>query len=111
MSESPAPTATAPATPFDPSPRVAQELALPVPGARAVAKLLEEGASVPFIARYRKEQTGGLDEVQIRAVEEKRGYYTELHERRESILQEIDKQGKLTPELKKKIEATWVKAE
>src|ERR1700757_429742 len=111
MSESPAPTATAPATPFDPSPRVAQELALPVPGARAVAKLLEEGASVPFIARYRKEQTGGLDEVQIRSIEEKRAYTLEVHERRAAILAEIQSQGKLTPELRAKIEGCWVKAQ
>ena len=96
--------------PFDPTPRVAQELSLPLPGVRAVAKLLAEGASVPFIARYRKEQTVGLDEVQIRAVEEKRAYYTEVHERRTAILAEIEKQGKLTPALRAQIEGCWVKA-
>jgi uncharacterized protein len=78
---------------------------------RAVARLLEEGGSVPFIARYRKEQTGGLDEVQIRDIEEKRAYYLELDERRKVVLAEIDKQGKLTPELRKQIENCWVKAE
>jgi protein Tex len=101
---------TSPAPPFDPAPRVAQELSLPIQGVRAVAKLLEEGASVPFIARYRKEQTGALDEVQIRAVEEKRAYYTELAERRAAILAEIESQGKLTPQLRAQIEACWVKA-
>jgi uncharacterized protein len=95
---------------FDPSPRIANELNLPLAGARAVAKLLAEGGSVPFIARYRKEQTGGLDEVQIRSIEEKRAYYLELHERRTAILAEIDSQGKLTPELRKQIETCWVKA-
>ncbi len=78
---------------------------------RSVQKLLAEAATVPFIARYRKEQTGELDEVQIRSIEEKHLYYTEVHERRVAILAEIDKQGKLTPELKAKIEASWVKSE
>jgi uncharacterized protein len=95
---------------FDPSPRIAGELNLPLAGVRAVAKLLAEGGSVPFIARYRKEQTGGLDEVQIRSIEEKRAYYTELYERRVAILAEIESQGKLTPELRKQIESCWVKA-
>src|SRR5262249_5296289 len=95
---------------FDPSSRIATELQLPVAGVRAVAKLLAEGGSVPFIARYRKEQTGGLDEVQIRSIEEKRAYYLELHERRTAILAEIESQGKLTPELRKQIESCWVKA-
>jgi uncharacterized protein len=96
---------------FDPSERIAEELKIPLAGVRAVAALLAEGASVPFIARYRKEQTGGLDEVQIRDISEKRTYYVELVERRTSILAEIEKQGKLTPELRAKIEACWVKAE
>ena len=56
---------------YDPSPRVADELKLPLASVRAAAKLLAEGASVPFVARYRKEQTGGLDEVQLRDVAEK----------------------------------------
>jgi uncharacterized protein len=96
---------------FDPTLRISEELNLPLAGVRAVAKLLEEGATVPFIARYRKEQTGDLDEVQIRAIEEKRSYALELHERRTTVLAEIEKQGKLTPELKAKIENCWVKAE
>jgi len=95
----------------DPCPRIALDLKLPLPSVKATVALLAEGATVPFIARYRKEQTGGLDEVQIRDIEEKRAYYTELLERRRTVLAEIDSQGKLTPELKKKIEAVWVKSE
>ena len=106
MSETPASISVG----FDPSPRVSQELSLPIAGVRAVAKLLSEGASVPFIARYRKEQTGGLDEVEIRSIEEKRAYYLELSERRAAILAEIQSQGKLTPELRAQIEGCWVKA-
>ena len=93
------------------APRIAADLALSITGVRAVAKLLAEAASVPFIARYRKEQTGGLDEVEIRAIEEKRAYYLDLVDRRQTVLAEIDKQGKLTPELRAKIVGTWVKAE
>ncbi|MDQ3036793.1 MAG: RNA-binding transcriptional accessory protein [Myxococcota bacterium] len=95
---------------FDPVPLIAQELGLPPRGVAAVVKLLEENATVPFIARYRKEVTGGLDEVQIRDIQEKRAYIVELEERRASILEEIDKQGKLTPELKSKILACSTKA-
>jgi uncharacterized protein len=95
----------------DPCPRIALDLSLPLAGVRATAKLLAEGATVPFVARYRKEQTGDLDEVQIRDIDEKRVYYTELLERRKVVLAEIESQGKLTPELRAKIEATWVKSE
>jgi uncharacterized protein len=97
--------------PFDPVPRIAEELRLPPAGVRAVARLLGEGATVPFIARYRKEQTGGLDEVQIRAVEEKRDYLVELEGRRSTILAAIEEQGKLTPELRRAIEACRAKSE
>jgi uncharacterized protein len=58
-----------------------------------VVKLLAEGATVPFIARYRKEVTGGLDEVQIRAIEERRIYVLELEERRAAILASIASRG------------------
>ncbi len=95
---------------FDPAFRIADEVSVPLAGVRAVASLIGEGGSVPFIARYRKEQTGGLDEVQIRTIEEKLGYYTELNERREAILTEIEKQGKLTADLRKQIENCWVKS-
>lgn len=95
----------------DPCPRIALDLSLPLTSVRATAKLLAEGATVPFVARYRKEQTGDLDEVQIRDIDEKRVYYTELLERRKAVLAEIESQGKLTPELRAKLEATWVKSE
>ena len=87
---------------------------LPTLQTRAVAAalaLLDEGATVPFIARYRKEATGGLDEVQIRTIEERHGYMKELEERRAVVLAEIGRQGKLTDELKKKILEVATKAE
>ena len=73
--------------------------------------LLQEGSTVPFIARYRKEQTGELDEVQIRMVEEQLTYFLELEERRHTILKSIDEQGKLSPELRARIEASRQKTE
>ena len=73
--------------------------------------LLQEGATVPFIARYRKEQTGELDEVQIRTVEEQFTYFCELEERRITVLKSIEEQGKLTSELRDRIEATRQKTE
>ncbi|MCU0656440.1 MAG: RNA-binding transcriptional accessory protein [Polyangiaceae bacterium] len=88
---------------YDPVPALSEELGLPRPSVGAVVKLLAEGATVPFIARYRKEATGGLDEVQIRAIEERRGYLIELEERRQTVLSEIERQGKLSDELRKKI--------
>jgi uncharacterized protein len=97
--------------PFDPAPRIAEELRLPPAGVRAVARLLGEGATVPFIARYRKEQTGGLDEMAIRAIEEKRDYVVELEDRRRTILSAIDEQGKLTAELRCAIETCRAKSE
>lgn len=69
----------------------------------AVAKLLEEGCTVPFIARYRKEAHGNLDEVQIGAIQERLAYYRELEARRETVLSSIIQQGKLTDELKARI--------
>jgi uncharacterized protein len=95
---------------FDPVPAIAQELALPVQGVRAVVRLLAEGSTVPFIARYRKEATGSLDEVQIRAIEERRSYLLELEERRSTILESIASQGKLTDALRARIMACETKA-
>lgn len=90
--------------------RIAEELSLLPSGkvsanqvAAAVA-LLDEGATVPFIARYRKEVTGSLDDTQLRLLEERLRYLRELDERRVSILASIEEQGKLTPELKAEIE-------
>lgn len=78
---------------------------------RPTVALLEEGATVPFIARYRKEVTGELDEVQIRLVQERLAYHKELNERRQTILKSIEEQGKLTPELGRKIAASRQKTE
>ncbi|MCC6810550.1 MAG: RNA-binding transcriptional accessory protein [Deltaproteobacteria bacterium] len=90
---------------------IAKDLALPEKNVAAVLALLQADATVPFIARYRKEATGGLDEVQIRSIEEKHQYQKEMAERRKTILGEIEQQGKLTPELRAKIEAAALKAE
>ena len=90
---------------------IAQTLNLPLRGLVAVIELLDEGGTVPFIARYRKEATGNLDEVQIRAIEEKLAYFRDLASRRETILASIAEQGKLTDELKARIEATLDKSE
>ncbi len=80
--------------------RLAVELgARPQQVAAAVA-LLDEGASVPFISRYRKEATGGLDDTQMRLLEERLGYLRELEERRAAVIASIEEQGKLTPELR-----------
>ncbi len=83
---------------------IAQALNLPLRGLCAVIELLNDGGTVPFIARYRKEATGNLDEVQIRAIEEKLNYFSELEERRETILASIGEQGKLSDELTTRIE-------
>ncbi|MBW2733618.1 MAG: RNA-binding transcriptional accessory protein [Deltaproteobacteria bacterium] len=96
---------------FDPAPIIADELTLPRPGVDAVLALLAEGATVPFIARYRKEVTGGLDEVQIRSIEERRTYLLDLDARRQTVLTTIAEQGKLTPELEAKIRACPSKTE
>ena len=90
---------------------IAKSLNLPLHSLVAVIGLLDEGGTVPFIARYRKEATGNLDEVQIRDIEEKLGYFRDLTSRRETILASILEQGKLTDELKARIEATFDKSE
>ncbi|MBM4200274.1 MAG: RNA-binding transcriptional accessory protein, partial [Gammaproteobacteria bacterium] len=83
--------------------RIAQELGVtPAQVAKAVA-LLDEGATVPFIARYRKEVTGGLDDAQLRQLDMRLGYLRELEDRREAILATIRAQDKLTPELESAI--------
>lgn len=69
--------------------------------------LLNEGATIPFISRYRKEVTGGLDEVQIGNIKDQFDKLTELSKRKESILASIEEQGKMTPELRKRIEDSW----
>jgi uncharacterized protein len=89
---------------------VSQQLNLPLRGLVAVIELLDEGGTVPFIARYRKEATGNLDEVQIRAIEEQLAYFRDLVSRKQTVLETIAGQGKLTDELKAKIEATLDRA-
>lgn len=86
---------------------IAQQAGVSDKQARNTIALFEEGATVPFIARYRKEATGGLDEVQIGAVKEAWQKQQEVEKRREAILKSIEEQGKLTPELKKKIEGVF----
>lgn len=77
---------------------------LPVSGVRGVVRLLEEGATVPFISRYRKEATGGMDEEAVNRVRDSHRRFTDLLKRRETILSSIEEQGKLTPELRSRIE-------
>ena len=84
---------------------IAQRLELGARQVERTVELLEQGATVPFIARYRKEVTGSLNEVQIAAIRDLLLRLKELDKRRESILQSIDEQGKLTPELRRQIEA------
>ncbi len=84
--------------------RLAAELGARPPQISAAVRLLDEGATVPFIARYRKEATGGLDDTQLRQLEERLAYLRELEERRAAVLASIAEQGKLTPELTAEIE-------
>jgi len=84
--------------------RIAVELGVRPAQVAAAVQLLDEGATVPFIARYRKEVTGELDDTQLRNLEERLIYLRDLEERRVSVLTSIEEQGKLTPELKAEIE-------
>ncbi|WP_313026726.1 Tex family protein [Pseudomonas lopnurensis] len=84
--------------------RIANELGVRPQQVAAAVALLDEGSTVPFIARYRKEVTGSLDDTQLRNLEERLRYLRELDERRASILASIEEQGKLTPELKREID-------
>ncbi|MBS4050554.1 MAG: RNA-binding transcriptional accessory protein [Methylomonas sp.] len=83
--------------------RIAEELSVKSLQVAAAVALLDEGATVPFIARYRKEATGGLDDTQLRMLEERLVYLRELNDRRKTILDSIASQGKLTPELQRAI--------
>jgi uncharacterized protein len=89
--------------------RIANELAVRDNQVMAAVQLLDEGSTVPFIARYRKEATGGLDDTQLRNLEERLRYLRELEDRRETVLKSIDEQGKLTPELEKQVRAAETK--
>ncbi|MBB5018450.1 uncharacterized protein HNQ59_001739 [Chitinivorax tropicus] len=83
--------------------RLADELSAREVQVAAAIQLLDEGATVPFIARYRKEVTGGLDDTQLRTLEERLRYMRELEERRETVINSIEEQGKLTDELRHEI--------
>ena len=83
--------------------KIAQELGARINQVEAAITLLDEGATVPFISRYRKEVTGGLDDSQLRTLQERLSYLREMEERRDTILNSIREQDKLTPELEKQI--------
>ncbi|MCA3884726.1 MAG: RNA-binding transcriptional accessory protein, partial [Burkholderia sp.] len=85
--------------------RIATELSVQPRQVAAAVQLLDEGSTVPFIARYRKEVTGNLDDTQLRQLEERLLYLRELEDRRATILSSIDEQGKLTDELRAAIDA------
>lgn len=86
---------------------IAQSLSIPIKSIENCVQLLEEGATIPFISRYRKEATGGLDEVQVGQVQLLHEKYMELAKRKEFVLKTIAEQEKLTPELEKAIEGCW----
>lgn len=89
---------------------IAHELGVDQPRVQATIDLLDGGATVPFIARYRKEVTGGMDDSQLRQLEQRLDYLRELAARKETILKSIEEQGKLTDELREKILAVDTKA-
>ena len=91
--------------------QIAAELGVRPPQVQTAIDLLDGGATVPFIARYRKEATGGLDDAQLRELQMRLGYLRELHERHAAILKSIEEQGKLTPDLRAAIEAAPTKQE
>ena len=91
--------------------QLATEIQIRPEQAKAAVELLDGGATVPFIARYRKEATGGLDDVQLRELEYRLGYLRELEDRRESVIHSIQEQGKLTPELLAALQAAATKQE
>lgn len=90
---------------------IAGELTVKPEQVSAAIQLLDEGSTVPFIARYRKEVTGGLDDTQLRTLDNRLSYLRELEDRKQTILKSIDEQGKLTPELSQSIKQTLSKTE
>ncbi len=90
---------------------IAEELSISPSQVNNALELFAEGATIPFIARYRKERTGALDEIQLRDISDRHTYLTELEERKKTILDAISSQGKLTDELKEKIESCLQKNE
>ncbi|MDC7897760.1 Tex-like N-terminal domain-containing protein, partial [Escherichia coli] len=90
---------------------IAQELSVKPQQVLSAITLLDEGNTVPFVARYRKEVTGGLDDTQLRQLETRLSYLRELNDRRQTILKSIEEQGKLTEELRSSINETQSKTE
>ncbi|MDP1674188.1 MAG: Tex-like N-terminal domain-containing protein, partial [Burkholderiales bacterium] len=88
---------------------IAGEISVAARQVAAAVALLDEGSTVPFIARYRKEVTGNLDDTQLRTLEERLGYLRELEARRAAVMASIEEQGKLTDVLRKAIEAATTK--
>ena len=86
---------------------IAERLNIAAKNVDGTLALLDEGCTIPFIARYRKERTGGLDEVQIGAISDQYERLKEIQKRKETILKTIGDQQKLTPELEKRISETW----
>ncbi|MFA5117810.1 MAG: Tex family protein [Candidatus Omnitrophota bacterium] len=84
---------------------IAEDLSIALPAVKSTVELFSSGATVPFISRYRKEKTGGLDETRVRAIQVKLNYYTELEKRKETVIKTIDGLGLLTPALEKEIAA------
>ncbi len=91
--------------------RIAREIACSAQQVAAAAELLAGGATVPFVARYRKEATGGLDDAALETLAKQRDYFVDLTQRRDVILTAIDEQGRLTPDLERLIRTTTTKAE
>jgi uncharacterized protein len=89
--------------------QIAAEIKVNEQQVRTAVELLDGGATVPFIARYRKEVTGGLDDIQLRELEYRLGYLRELEDRRDTVFKSIEEQGKLTPELRAAIDAAATK--
>ena len=86
---------------------ISQELNIPINQVAGTVSLLDDGATIPFISRYRKEATGNLDELSIQTIDQRLRYYRELEKRRATILKTIEAQDKLTPELAERINNCW----
>ena len=86
---------------------IAHELGIPLQQVSGTVGLLDDGATIPFISRYRKEATGGLSDEAIQSVDQRLRYYRELEKRRATILKSIEAQDKLTPELAARINGCW----
>jgi protein Tex len=91
--------------------RIASELGVQVAQVKAAVDLIDEGSTVPFIARYRKEATGGLDDTQLRKLDERLTYLKDLEERRASVIRAITEQGKMTPELARVLNGAGTKVD